>query len=47
MRGNTAADQEPAEGPGSSLRRAREARGLTEQQAAEQINLDVGVLAAL
>jgi cytoskeleton protein RodZ len=47
VRGNTAADQEPAEGPGSSLRRAREARGLTAQQAAEQINLDVGVLAAL
>jgi cytoskeleton protein RodZ len=29
------------------LRRAREARGLTEQEAAEQLNLDVSVVAAL
>lgn len=35
------------DGPGPSLRRAREALGLTEQQAAEQLNLDVTVVSAL
>jgi len=34
-------------GPGAMLRRAREARGLSEQQAAEQLNLDASVVAAL
>lgn len=34
-------------GPGLLLRRARESRGLTEQQAAEQLNLDVTVVEAL
>ena len=34
-------------GPGPSLRRAREALGLTEQQAAEQLNLDAMVVRAL
>lgn len=34
-------------GPGPMLRRAREARGLTEQQAAEQLNLDASVVSAL
>ncbi len=40
-------DDGPAEGPGPSLMRAREALGLTEQQAAEQLNLDVSVVYAL
>jgi cytoskeleton protein RodZ len=35
------------DGPGPSLRRAREALGLTEQQAAEQLNLDAMVVRAL
>jgi cytoskeleton protein RodZ len=35
------------DGPGSSLRRAREALGLTEQQAAEQLNLDATVVRSL
>jgi cytoskeleton protein RodZ len=35
------------EGPGPALTRAREARGLSEQQAAEQLNLDVSVVYAL
>jgi cytoskeleton protein RodZ len=35
------------EGPGASLRSAREAIGLTEQQAAEQLNLDASVVIAL
>jgi cytoskeleton protein RodZ len=35
------------DGPGPSLRRAREALGLTEQQAAEQLNLDATVVRAL
>ena len=34
-------------GPGPMLRRARELRGLTPQQAAEQLNLDVSVVEAL
>ena len=34
-------------GPGPMLRRARESRGLTPQQAAEQLNLDVSVVDAL
>ena len=38
---------EQGQGPGPMLRRAREARGLTQQQAAEQLNLDVSVLEAL
>jgi cytoskeleton protein RodZ len=33
--------------PGEQLRRHREAAGLTEQEAAERLNLDVGVLTAL
>jgi cytoskeleton protein RodZ len=35
------------DGPGPSLRRAREALGLTEQQAAEQLNLDATLVRAL
>jgi cytoskeleton protein RodZ len=42
-----ASDAEASAGPGPLLRRAREARALTEQQAAEQLNLDVAVVAAL
>jgi cytoskeleton protein RodZ len=34
-------------GPGPVLRRARESLGMTEQQAAEQLNLDVSVVEAL
>jgi len=34
-------------GPGPSLRRAREALGMTEQQAAEQLNLDAMIVRAL
>ena len=34
-------------GPGPELRRAREARGLTRQQAAEHLNLDVAMVEAL
>jgi cytoskeleton protein RodZ len=37
----------PGDGPGSSLRRAREALGMTEQQAAEQLNLDTTLVRAL
>jgi cytoskeleton protein RodZ len=40
-------DDAPAEGPGPALTRGREALGLTEQQAAEQLNLDVSVVYAL
>lgn len=40
-------DEGLAEDPGSALTRAREALGLTEQQAAEQLNLDVSVVHAL
>lgn len=40
-------DDAPVEGPGPSLTRGREALGLTEQQAAEQLNLDVSVVYAL
>lgn len=43
----TAPDAEASAGPGPLLRRARESRGLTEQQAAEQLNLDVAVVSAL
>jgi cytoskeleton protein RodZ len=35
------------DGPGPSLRRARESLGMTEQQAAEQLNLDATVVRAL
>jgi cytoskeleton protein RodZ len=42
-----ARDTEAGSGPGQLLRRAREARGLTEQQAAEQLNLDVSAVSAL
>lgn len=42
-----ARDAEAAAGPGALLRRAREAAGLSEQQAAEQLNLDSNVVAAL
>ncbi len=42
-----ARDLSPASGPGPMLRLAREARGLSEQQAAEQLNLDVTVVEAL
>jgi cytoskeleton protein RodZ len=41
------ANAAPTEGPGPALTRAREARGLTEQQAAEELNLDVSVVLAL
>jgi cytoskeleton protein RodZ len=34
-------------GPGAALSRARESRGLTQQQAAEQLNLDVSVIEAI
>lgn len=43
----TAPGTEAGTGPGPMLRGAREARGLTEQEAAEQLNLDVAVVAAL
>jgi len=42
-----ARDLPPVSGPGQMLRLAREARGLSEQQAAEQLNLDVTVVEAL
>jgi cytoskeleton protein RodZ len=42
-----ARDAEASSGPGPMLRRAREARGLTEQQAAELLTLDVTVVSAL
>jgi cytoskeleton protein RodZ len=42
-----ARDAEAGAGPGALLRRAREAAGLSEQQAAEQLNLDSSVIAAL
>jgi cytoskeleton protein RodZ len=38
---------EPNSGPGPRLRRARETRGLTEQQVAEQLNLDAPMVVAL
>jgi len=38
---------EPESGPGPMLRAAREARGLSEQQVAEQLNLDAALVAAL
>jgi cytoskeleton protein RodZ len=38
---------ESQSGPGPTLRHAREQLGLTDQQAAEQLNLDVGVVTAL
>ena len=43
----SARETEATSGPGPMLRRAREERGLTEQQAAEQLNLDVSVVMAL
>lgn len=42
-----ARDAEAGAGPGALLRRAREAAGLSEQQAAEQLILDSSVVAAL
>ena len=42
-----ALDAGVSSGPGPMLRRARESRGLTPQQAAEQLNLDVTVVEAL
>lgn len=42
-----AAETERETGPGSRLRSARELRGLTQQQAADQLNLDVTVVRAL
>jgi len=42
-----ALDAGVSSGPGPMLRRARELRGLTPQQAAEQLNLDVSVVDAL
>jgi cytoskeleton protein RodZ len=44
---DAARDTEAGPGLGGMLRRAREARGLTEQQAAEQLTLDVTVVSAL
>jgi len=38
---------ESQSGPGPTLRHAREQLGLTDQQAAEQLNLDVGIVTAL
>jgi len=43
----SARDTDASSGLGPMLRRAREGRGLTEQQAAEQLNLDVSVVIAL
>jgi cytoskeleton protein RodZ len=43
----TAREAQPVSGPGPMLRVAREGRGLTEQQAAEQLTLDVTVVEAL
>jgi len=45
--GDAARDTDSGSGLGEMLRRAREARGLTEQQAAEQLTLDVTVVSAL
>lgn len=42
-----AAEAGQAAGPGALLRRARELQGLTEQQAAEQLNLDMTLVTAL
>ena len=47
MSAAVAPETEAESGPGPMLRAAREARGLSEQQAAEQLNLDVTVVAAL
>ena len=47
MNDAAALDTEAASGHGPSLRRAREAQGLTAQQAAERLNLDVAVVSAL
>lgn len=47
MSDEAARDTEAGPGLGEMLRRAREARGLTEQQAAEQLTLDVTVVSAL
>lgn len=47
MTDSTVRDGDAAPGLGLMLRRAREARGLTEQDAAEQLNLDVSVVSAL
>lgn len=47
MNDAVALDEQGDAGPGSMLRRARASRGLSEQQAAEQLNLDVSIVAAL
>jgi cytoskeleton protein RodZ len=47
VNGVRGAGGEIGEGPGASLRRARETIGLTEQQAAEQLNLDASAVIAL
>ena len=47
MNAALAPETEAESGPGPMLRAAREARGLSEQQAAEQLNLDATVVAAL
>ena len=47
MTDSTARDSDVAPGLGPMLRRAREAGGLTEQDAAERLNLDVSVVSAL
>lgn len=47
MTGSAAEPTESSEGPGTRLRREREQAGLTEQEAAERLNLDVSVIVAL
>lgn len=47
MNAAVAPETEAESGPGPMLRAAREARGLSEQQAAEQLNLDATVVVAL
>ena len=47
MTDSTVRDSDAAPGLGLMLRHAREARGLTEQDASEQLNLDVSVVSAL
>lgn len=47
MTGAGAGTRSEGDGPGPSLRRARETLGLTEQQAADQLNLDATLVQAL
>ena len=47
MTDSTVRDSDAVPGLGLMLRRAREERGMTEQQASEQLNLDVSVVSAL